>query len=140
MNYYKKLKNGYEWFIFEERKDLDHVRAGLSFIIKENTRPLYSIEFYSSLHGITTWFRKEDKFQISTCEGEDKAKSLSGLNYHYTGEFLTASGNEDLKLKIMEDALSFFKDKILKELIEAQLENPKDIMIAREQFLRIKED
>ena len=29
---------------------------------------------------------------------------------------------------------------ILKELIEVQLENPKDIMIAREQFLRIKEE
>jgi len=140
MNYYKKNKNGFDWFIFEERKDLDHVRAGVSFIIKENTRPLYSIEFYSSLHGITAWFRKEDKFQISRWEGEDKAKSLSDLNYHYTGEFLSSSGDDALKIKIMEDALSFFKDKILKELIETQLENPKDIMIAREHFLRIKED
>ncbi len=138
MNFSKRNKNGNDWFLFEEVKDLDHVRAGVSFIIKENTRPLISIEFYSSLHGIVGWFRKEDKYEIRVWEGEDRAKSLSDLNYHYTGEFLTASGNEDLKLKIMEDALSFFKDKILKELIETQLENPKDIMIAREQFLRFE--
>jgi hypothetical protein len=137
MKYSKKNKSGLDWFVFEEVKDSDHIRAAVSFIIKESTRPLYCIEYYSSLFGIVGWFRKEDKYQIQVWEGEDQAKSLSNLNYHYTGEFLSNTGDEEIKLKIIEDSLSFFKDKILRELIEGQMENPKDIMIAREQFLRL---
>ena len=137
MKYSKRNKSGLDWFVFEEVKDSDHIRAAVSFIIKESTRPLYCIEYYSSLFGIVGWFRKEDKYQIQVWEGEDQAKSLSNLNYHYTGEFLSNTGDEEIKLKIIEDSLSFFKYKILRELIEGQMENPKDIMIAREQFLRL---
>ena len=131
-----KNKNGYDWFMFEEKKELDHIRAGVAFLIKENTRPLHSIELYSSLHGILEWQRKEDKYLVRVWEGEEKAKSMSNLNYHYTAEFLTATNDPLIKERIIEDSFSFFKDKILKELMEIQFENPRDIMIAREQFNR----
>jgi hypothetical protein len=108
MNYSKKNRNGLDWFIFEEVKDTDHIRAAVSFIIKEDSRPLYCIEFYSSLFGIVGWFRKEDKYQIQVWEGEDQAKSLSNLNYHYTGEFLSNTGDEDTKVKIIANRVNNF--------------------------------
>lgn len=136
MNFFYKNKTGFDWFIFEERKEMEHVRAGVSFIIKEGSRPLHSIELYSSLHGILSWDRKDDRYTVRVWEGEDRAKSLSDLNYHYTGEFLIATESPEAKEKIISDTFTFFKDKILKELLEIQFENPKDIMIAREQFNR----
>lgn len=137
MKFTQKNKTGYDWFIFEEFKDLEHIRAAISFIIKEGSRPLHSIEIYSSLHGILSWERKEDIYRVRAWEGEDRAKSLSHVNYHYTGEFLMNTEDPQVKDNIIQDAMNFFKDKILKELLEIQFENPKDIMIAREQFNRL---
>ena len=92
MKYSKKNKSGLDWFVFEEVKDSDHIRAAVSFIIKESTRPLYCIEYYSSLFGIVGWFRKEDKYQIQVWEGEDQERDRETWN----GAELPGHG-EDLK-------------------------------------------
>ena len=129
-------RNDFDVFSFQSIGELERVNSAVSFYLKSTLRVIHRIEFYSSRLGIVSWYRKENRFETKVWEGEERAQSLSALNYHYTGEFLFSSAGEDIVKKILLPVIEEIENFDLKRLIRQQIEEFSEVILSREKLLK----
>ncbi|MDX1958572.1 MAG: hypothetical protein SFU98_08375 [Leptospiraceae bacterium] len=113
MKFVKKSKVGaLEKYIFEKESDLGSISTALCFFFRKDAS-LFGIEFYSKIFGIANWYKDDNRFVGKSWEAEETAQSVSALNYHYTGKFLSASASEELIQKILTNVLESSNSKII---------------------------
>ncbi len=117
MNFQKKIsQSNIERWIYEEKGEMDKVISAVTIFFKQEK--LLAIEFYSSLYGIAKWNSESKKLSIKTWEDEEIAKSLSYLNYHYTGKMLNSSDHIVENSIIVEDCLKKIQDPVIVKYIQ----------------------
>lgn len=130
MNFERKISlTGVEKLVYEVKGEMDKVFAAIT-LFKELDR-ITSIEFYSSLYGVTRAQLTTHTLKTQGWESEEIAQSLSHLNYHYTGKILDGAGDDELSLKIITDCLSYVTDTTLKAKVKEILEQSNFLVLVK---------
>lgn len=119
----KKKRGSLHRFVWEKLGEMERVVAGVTLLFRDDD--LYSMEFYSSLHGIYHINLETGKSETKSWEGEKEAQEVSNLNYHYTAKLLSHEIESYYSNYIIEDVLKHIGNKELNEILITVLRKSK---------------